>query len=324
MTRYTKTGRTFSQLESIALFDLESDGGLGIKVAPQLLEARIRAAGQMACPGIDGPRWMTFREAQSCYRHLPNKAEEEWVRTVEALEDLDLNDVFPERERHQVWGQRSLCGSQGELGLSRATGSRTKLDEEALRELRLAIEQGVKARRNGMPANSHKDWEGVIRRTFQGVVGPKAEEWALGGADVQAESEGGRLFFDSGEDIKVCGGEATWMKEQEVDQEGYLTGWRRRAEQMREGFSFDSMGYLCHTSCGRIRQGDLRKLTPAVQMVARARLALGDVDVLEGDGKKRDETHVQLRSQYKMWAKITTWAARMRPGCTRWTARGER
>ena len=83
----------------------------------------------------------------------------------------------------------------------------------------------------------------------------------------KAEAEGGRLFFDGGEDIKFSGGEATWMKEHEVDQHGYLADWRRRAEEMRAGFSFDDQGYLCHTSCGRIQQENLSELQAAVQMV---------------------------------------------------------
>jgi hypothetical protein len=58
-------------------------------------------------------------------------------------------------------------------------------------------------------------------------------------------------------------------------------------------------------------QENLSELQAAVQMVARARLALGEVEVTEGDGKKKEETHVQLRSQYRMWSKITDWAARV-------------
>ena len=46
----------FHRLESVPLFDTEADAGLGIQIAPQLLEARIRSAGQMACAGVEGPR----------------------------------------------------------------------------------------------------------------------------------------------------------------------------------------------------------------------------------------------------------------------------
>jgi ribonuclease HI len=49
-----------------------------------------------------------------------------------------------------------------------------------------------------------------------------------------------------------------------------------------------------------------------VQLVARARLALGEVEVLPGDGMKRQATHVQLAAQRGLWEKLTTWSARIR------------
>ena len=177
-----------------------------------------------------------------------------------------------------------MCGSQGELRLSKGKGSPTRLDEEALRSLQLVIQQSVRARKDGASESGFTDWESGIRCTFQGTPAPEKEEWAAGGADAKAEAEGGRLFFD----IKFSGGEATWMKEHEVDQHGYLADWRKRAEEMRAGFSFDDQGYLCHTSCGRIQHEDLIELQAAVQMVARARLALGDVEVtVKATARKR-------------------------------------
>jgi len=302
----------FRETESLALFEPENSHGLGIEVAPTLLEARIRAAGQMACSGVDGPRWMTFKEAQACYQHLPNKAEAEWNRTVAALDEGGLSGVFPEREVKEIWGQRNLRAVNGDVQLSETRGKETRLGVEALDELRTAIRESVDRRKRGLPADGDVDWEGAIRRAFPGTVEPVAEEWALGGADVVADASGGRLFFESDECTRFLGGEASWMKLEQVDQHGFLVDWQGRVEEMRRGFSFDSQGFLCHSSCGRIIEDDLGKLEPAVQMVARARLALGDVPVLEGDGNKRQETHVQLRAQYRMWTNITAWAARIR------------
>ena len=304
-------GAHFRQLHSMPLFDPEVDGGLGLQIAPQLLEARIRTAGQMSCPGTDGPRWMSFQEAQRCYQQLSKKAEKEWEQTVEELRGIELSEVFPERDRHDIWGQRSLRGLQGELSLGEQRKVATKLDVDTLNDLHAAIRRDVNDKKEGVPGIGCADWESAIRQTFLGVVTPAEEEWASGGADVRADAEGGRLFCETGDANYFGGGEATWMRQQQVDQDGFLVGWRGRADEMREGFSFDSQGYLCHKSCGRIQQEDLTELLPAVQMVARARIALGDVEVLEGDGKKRETTHVQLSSQYKMWAKITTWAARI-------------
>ena len=302
----------FRETESLALFEPENNHGLGLEVAPTLLEARIRAAGHMACSGVDGPRWMTFKEAQACYRQLPNKAEAEWTRTVAALDGGGLSGVFPEREVREIWGQRNLRAMNGDVQLSETRGRKTRLCAEALDELHTAIRESVDRRKRGLPAVSEVDWEGAIRRAFPDTDEPVAEEWALGGADVVADALGGRLFFESDECTRFLGGEASWMTSEQVDQHGFLIDWQARAEETRRGFSFDAQGYLCHSSCGRIIEDDLGKLEPAVQMVARARLALGDVPVFEGDGNKRRETHVQLRAQYRMWSKITAWAARIR------------
>ena len=52
----------FRTLESIALFEPEQRGGLGIEPAPKLLDARIRVAGQMFTWGAvnEGSRLMSF------------------------------------------------------------------------------------------------------------------------------------------------------------------------------------------------------------------------------------------------------------------------
>ena len=303
----------FQETESLALFEPENNRGLGLEIASTLLEARIRSVGQMACSGAHGPRWMTFKEAQACYRHLPDKAEAEWAKTVEALNEGGLSGTFPEREVQGIWGQRKLCSVNGEVQLSSAREQKTRLDVKALDELHTAIRESVDRRKKGLPTESSADWdwEGAIRRAFPDTVEPVAEEWASGGVDIVADASGGRLFFESDEHTRFSGGEASWMTSEQVDQHGFLVDWQARAEEMRRGFSFDAEGYLCHSSCGRIAEEDLGNLEPAVQMVARARLALGEVPVFEGDGNKRRETHVQLRAQYLMWAKITAWAARI-------------
>lgn len=110
-------GMHFRRMESMALFETEYDGGLGLRVAPQLLEARIRAAGQMACPGIEGPRWMTFKEAQVCYRHLPSRAESEWTRTVEALRRRSKNSIwtmYSQKGTNTASGGKEVCAAPRE------------------------------------------------------------------------------------------------------------------------------------------------------------------------------------------------------------------
>jgi len=62
----------FRTLESIALFEPEQRGGLGIEPAPKLLDARIRVAGQLYTWGMmhEGSRLMSFEEARRLYPWL--------------------------------------------------------------------------------------------------------------------------------------------------------------------------------------------------------------------------------------------------------------
>jgi hypothetical protein len=85
-----------------------------------------------------------------------------------------------------------------------------------------------------------------------------------------------------------------------------------RAGELRAQFRFDAEGYLCLRDGSRLEPQQLAQLDPAVQLVARARMALKDVDVLPGDGMKRQATHVQLSTQRNLWEKLTTWSARIK------------
>jgi ribonuclease HI len=113
-------------------------------------------------------------------------------------------------------------------------------------------------------------------------------------------------------DEEPRGGEASWLCRLDVDDQGFLAGWMERACEMRARFQFDAAGYLCSRDGARLELQQLAQLDPAVQLVARARLALGDVEVLPGDGIKRQATHVQLSAQRCLWEKLTTWSARIR------------
>jgi hypothetical protein len=56
---------------------------------------------------------------------------------------------------------------------------------------------------------------------------------------------------------------------------------------------------------------ECNRIVISASLVARARLALGGVEVLPGDGIKRHVTHVQLSTQRCLWEKLTTWSARI-------------
>lgn len=67
-----------------------------------------------------------------------------------------------------------------------------------------------------------------------------------------------------------------------------------RAGAIRAAYTFDGAGFLCSRKGGRLELHQVENLDPAVQLMERARLALGNVEVYPGDGEKRQEPHVQL------------------------------
>ena len=221
----------FRELESISLFDTEKRGGLGIDPAPMLLDARIRAAGQMATWGDEheGPKWLTFDEARRLYPWLSAKAKVEWERTVAGLEVRLEEVVVPEREAVRNWNQRGLRDrGDGFVGISSNSDKGTSTDAAGERALHEAIRGALKAIQSGL-APSMVDWGTLLRNTFRGLKEPKAVEWCVGGGDARADSEGGRVFLELDSDEEPRGGEASWLRRCDVDEQGFLVGWMERA-----------------------------------------------------------------------------------------------
>jgi hypothetical protein len=288
----------FRTLESIPLFEPEQRGGLGIEPAPRLLDARIRVAGQLYTWGAmhEGSRLMSFEEARRLYPWLTAGARAEWDRTVAGIEErLDVGAV-PEREANRAWDQRGLCVGVGGVGLDGGERSTVRTDAVSEHELHGAIRQALGELKRGV-APTPVDWESALRNAFPGIKGPNAEEWCVGGGDIQADARGGRVFCDIDSSEEPRGGEASWLCRPDVDGQGFLEGWTERACELRSQFSFDTEGYLCSRDGRRLDHQQLAQLDPAVQIVARARLALGDVEVFPGDGNKRQATHIQLAAQ---------------------------
>ena len=164
----------FRKLESIALFDTEKLGGLGIEPAPMLLDARIRAAGQMATWGDehDGPQWITFDEARRLYPWLSAKARVEWERTVAVLEERLDDVVAPEREAIRGWNQRGLLDrGDGYVGLSSTSTKGTSTDAVSEQVLHGAIRSALEAIKCGLKP-AVVEWEALLRCTFRGLKEP--------------------------------------------------------------------------------------------------------------------------------------------------------
>jgi hypothetical protein len=304
----------FRTLESIALFEPEQRGGLGIEPAPKLLDARIRAAGQLYAWGVmhENSRLMSFEEARRLYPWLSAGARAEWDRTVASVEERLGEGTLPEREAFRTWDQRGLVAvGDARVVLSGSARHTTRTDASSEHKLHDAIRQALGEIKSGA-VTTPVDWESLLRSTFQGIKTPSAEEWCIGGGDIRADAMGGRVFCDIDSVEEPRGGEASWLRREDVDEQGFLEGWMERACRTRAQFRFDEEGYLCFRDGPRLELQQLAHLDPAVQLVARARIALKDVDVLPGDGTKRQETHVQLSAQRNLWEKLTTWSARIK------------
>jgi ribonuclease HI len=255
---------------------------------------------------------MSFEEARRLYPWLSVGARAEWDRTVAGVEERLDEGAVPEREAFRAWDQRGLVADGDALvGLSGSIGNTTRTDESSEHKLHDAIRQALGEIKSGAVPTS-VDWESLLRNTFQGIETPSGEEWCIGGGDIRADARGGRVFCDIDSVEEPRGGEASWLCRADVDDQGFLEGWMERACRTRAQFRFDAEGYLCHRDGPRLEPQQLVHLDPAVQLVARARMALKDVDVLPGDGIKRQETHVQLSAQRNLWEKLTTWSARIK------------
>jgi hypothetical protein len=128
----------FRTLESIALFEPEQRGGLGIEPAPKLLDARIRVAGQLYTWGMmhEGSRLMSFEEARRLYPWLAAGARAEWDRTVASVEERLGEGAIPEREAYRAWDQRGLAvAGSGSVELSDIASGTTRTDATRSRML---------------------------------------------------------------------------------------------------------------------------------------------------------------------------------------------
>jgi hypothetical protein len=136
----------FRTLESIALFEPEQRGGLGIEPAPKLLDARIRVAGQLYTWGMmhEGSRLMSFEEARRLYPWLAAGARAEWDRTVASVEERLDEGAIPEREAYRAWDQRGLVAAgSGSVELSDIASGTTRTDVASERKLHDAIRQAL-------------------------------------------------------------------------------------------------------------------------------------------------------------------------------------
>ena len=276
---------------------LGGGGGLGVPPAPTLLEAGMVAVGHYCMrEGVAAPRWFaSLAEAAAVYVGLGSGAavRSQWEMTMKALRASDA-PCRPERPR----GLRAGYGSEHETReAARRVRELAKLAGEQQR-LRAQLEQQRDAERTAWETGGADDgpsgevWTARIRKAAGYEGAPASEvvgERDLGLADGVETSSGPRVIFDMQRDIASFGGEKGWMQRDDVDEDGWQEGWRRRAEAACEGLMVDEAGYVAwRTSGARLSAEEAAERGPAVEMATRARLALGeDVEVECGEPTKR-------------------------------------
>jgi ribosomal protein S18 acetylase RimI-like enzyme len=131
------------------------------------------------------------------------------------------------------------------------------------------------------------DWPAALRAAVglkEDATATESGEWDAGTGGYIDLARGPRLFFSMARAVDPFGGEARWMQREDVCSEtGWRIGWEEASARALEGISVDGTGYLAFTSSGgRIGEAEARSRGPGVEAAWRARVALGDVPVVDG------------------------------------------
>ena len=139
------------------------------------------------------------------------------------------------------------------------------------------------------------------------------------------------MVFALGGDATASGGHARWLRRRDaaylppegdecgiaVGADGYAEGWQGECQRMLSSMTFDAEGFAVDaTSQVRLEGDALAGLAPALQMQARARVALGEIcdelPIEDCAPYKGKTTRVNLRAQRANHEESVAWAARTR------------
>ena len=307
----------------------ETAGGLGLEPEPWLMQAGVVALGHMCQSrvGSDGRvthGWCSsYAEAR---RRNPGLSQhgaacKAWERQLRRMEEAGIAPVAAER----AFVYR-LTDDGG-------TGEVMHL-EVAERVVEAMGVPEVRARR------SKASWARELRRCFPTVRAKPAVEWTTGGRDRAREARGAKyvMVLDRARNAEVTGGTARWDRRGregriagqgdeaedaiELGADGWAVGSRVRAEELASSVAFDDEGYVLDVDGdgGRLSGRKLGSADPAIQMQARARIAIGKamaeseafVVVDEWPAKKKEHTHVNLAVQRRNHRETCEWSAKIR------------
>lgn len=305
-------------------------GGLGLEPEPWLLQAGVVAVGHMCRSriGSDGRivhSWCgNYAEARRRNPGLVQHgaASKAWERQLRRLEEAGIAPVAAER---------ALAYRIEDDG---RTGETMHVDV-AERVVEAMGVPDVRARR------SKESWTRELRRCFPTVRAKPAVEWTVGGRDRAREARGAKyvMVLDRERTVEVTGGTARWDRRGkegrvagsgdaaedafELGADGWAAGWRVRAEELALSVAFDDEGYVFDVDGdgGRLCGHKLGSMDPAIQLQARARIAIGEamaeaekkLEVVdEWPAEKRKHTHVNLAVQRRNHQEACEWSAKIR------------
>ena len=308
--------RHFDRPQSVLITEPTTRGGLGLEPEPMLLRARVAAVGHMCCWEVaaDGAReavWMHFERAMRQHPMLPRHgaARAAWTRQLERLSSAGIPPCEPEvTEAFADGGGRDAA-----------------VDHDQIAHLLGALhEPDVRARR------SQASWRRQLERCFPSASRRRAGEWRHGGRDRQREARGARYAYVVDKERSVCvqGGEARWLARQGVGysppagdetglvmgDDGWLLGHAVERERLLARMDIDDEGFAIDDEGRRYEGAALAELPPALQLQARARLALQSrkptAEVIdEWPAPKEKKTHVNLAVARRNREELAHWQA---------------
>ena len=293
----------WATLSTPAIFEPTWNDGLGAPAEQALLQIGVRELGHVCRPGTEGPAFMSYEELARRVHGVGGQpgVRLAYERTMAWLTENEVEPVGPVRISTRAWGQTSLDRARSGRA---STGTRCEASElfEAIRD--------------GADDESVEAWEARLRNTFRPPpAAPEAACWLVGGRDSEWDAQAGRVFIDDNRPREPYGGEQRWLGGADVGPDGFLLGWEREFHCLLERFTVDDEGYLCDRGHSIREKQECDGLPAVAQMVARSRIAMDvwieDVDVAEGDGEKKQGSHVQTSVTRAVWVQMARWAARL-------------
>ena len=270
-----------------------------------LLAAGYVATGHFASRTRGSAAWATFDEAlqrDPQLQHVP-RARERWGAVVAAIAARTAATA--------VWeGATPACNIFAHDCSVRhldAPPPSTCIDVSAVHALGAEM---LAARRRGVHSYSAADvqrWRDAMDGCMREPP-PAHSEWAHGVPDGLGAATAARVVYDiygEGEEHEEGGG-ARWLNGAAVGSDGYTLGWEAARDAMQARFDVDGEGYVTEDGA-RVALNQLHSLPPCIQLIARARHALGKVlltDTPVCREAKLSSTHVNVTAA----ARSLAWA----------------